>query len=219
MLDKLQLTAYKQAIAESYDRRSHSYDDSNWHLQICSQLLIYSQIESEQCVLDIGTGTGHLAIGAAKIVGEKGRVIGIDISTEMIKTAQRKAEALGLKNIQFQLTDAEQLNYPDRSFDHILCANTFPWLENKAATLASWYRLLKPGGGIGIHTPADTAYVGAVILKKVLTKLKGELRILVDMSYFQGFTHEEISKTLDIPLGTVKTRIRSALIQLRTMIQ
>jgi len=55
-------------------------------------------------------------------------------------------------------------------------------------------------------------------LKKVLTKLKGELRVLVDMSYFQGFTHEEISRALNIPLGTVKTRIRSALIQLRTMI-
>ena len=55
-------------------------------------------------------------------------------------------------------------------------------------------------------------------LKKVLTKLKGELRVLIDMSYFQGYTHEEISKVLGIPLGTVKTRIRSALIQLRTMI-
>lgn len=56
-------------------------------------------------------------------------------------------------------------------------------------------------------------------LRKVLTKLKGDLRVLIDMSYFQGFTHEEISKALNIPLGTVKTRIRSALIQLRTMIQ
>ena len=55
-------------------------------------------------------------------------------------------------------------------------------------------------------------------LKKVLTRLKGELRVLVDLSYFQGFTHEEISKALNIPLGTVKTRIRTALIQLRTMI-
>jgi RNA polymerase sigma factor (sigma-70 family) len=61
--------------------------------------------------------------------------------------------------------------------------------------------------------------VDDVGLKKVLTKLKGELRVLVDMSYFQGFTHEEISKVLGIPLGTVKTRIRSALSQLRTMIQ
>lgn len=61
--------------------------------------------------------------------------------------------------------------------------------------------------------------VDDVGLKKVLGRLKGELRVLVDMSYFQGFTHEEISKALNIPLGTVKTRIRSALIQLRTMIQ
>lgn len=56
-------------------------------------------------------------------------------------------------------------------------------------------------------------------LKKVLSTLKSEWRVLVDMSYFQGFTHEEISKILNIPLGTVKTRIRSALSQLRTMIQ
>ncbi|NOT51667.1 MAG: sigma-70 family RNA polymerase sigma factor [Chitinophagaceae bacterium] len=55
-------------------------------------------------------------------------------------------------------------------------------------------------------------------LKKVLSRLKGELRVLIDLSYFQGFTHEEISKALNIPLGTVKTRIRTALIQLRTMI-
>jgi RNA polymerase sigma factor (sigma-70 family) len=61
--------------------------------------------------------------------------------------------------------------------------------------------------------------INDVGLKKVLTKLKSELRVLVDLSYFQGFTHEEISKLLNIPLGTVKTRIRSALIQLRTMIQ
>jgi RNA polymerase sigma-70 factor (ECF subfamily) len=55
-------------------------------------------------------------------------------------------------------------------------------------------------------------------LRKVLGKLKTEQRMLVDLSYFQGFTHEDISKALNIPLGTVKTRIRSALIQLRTMI-
>lgn len=61
--------------------------------------------------------------------------------------------------------------------------------------------------------------VDDVGLKKVLSKLKEEWRVLVDMSYFQGYTHEEISKALNIPLGTVKTRIRSALLQLRTLIQ
>lgn len=56
-------------------------------------------------------------------------------------------------------------------------------------------------------------------LRKVLTKLKGEQRKLIELSYFQGYTHEEIAKALSIPLGTVKTRIRSSLIQLRNMIQ
>lgn len=52
-------------------------------------------------------------------------------------------------------------------------------------------------------------------LKKVLEKLKPEHRILVELSYFKGFTHEEIAEMMSIPLGTVKTRIRNALLQLR----
>jgi RNA polymerase sigma-70 factor (ECF subfamily) len=56
-------------------------------------------------------------------------------------------------------------------------------------------------------------------LKKVLLRLKEEQRLLIDLSYYQGFTHEQIAKALDIPLGTVKTRIRSALTQLRTYLQ
>jgi RNA polymerase sigma-70 factor (ECF subfamily) len=56
-------------------------------------------------------------------------------------------------------------------------------------------------------------------LKKVISKLKEEQRVLIDLSYFQGFTHEEIARAMSIPLGTVKTRIRTALIQLRTLIR
>jgi RNA polymerase sigma-70 factor (ECF subfamily) len=56
-------------------------------------------------------------------------------------------------------------------------------------------------------------------LKKILSNLKEEYRVLIDLSFFQGYTHEEIAKALSIPLGTVKTRIRTALIQLRTMIK
>ncbi|GAC1416865.1 MAG: sigma-70 family RNA polymerase sigma factor [Flavisolibacter sp.] len=55
-------------------------------------------------------------------------------------------------------------------------------------------------------------------LKKILGKLKEEQRLLIDLSYYQGFTHDQIAKALDIPLGTVKTRIRSALTQLRTLL-
>jgi RNA polymerase sigma-70 factor (ECF subfamily) len=67
--------------------------------------------------------------------------------------------------------------------------------------------------------PAMNPSVSDVGLRKVIGKLKEEQRILIDLSYFQGFTHEEIAKAMDIPLGTVKTRIRSALLQIRTLIQ
>ena len=61
--------------------------------------------------------------------------------------------------------------------------------------------------------------ISDVGLRKVVSRLKEEQRVLIDLSYFQGFTHEEIAKAMNIPLGTVKTRIRAALIQLRTLIQ
>ncbi len=70
--------------------------------------------------------------------------------------------------------------------------------------------------GLTISSNPTIADVG---LKKLLTTLNEESRKLIDLSYFQGFTHEEIAKLLGIPLGTVKTRIRTAIIQLRTMIQ
>jgi RNA polymerase sigma factor (sigma-70 family) len=56
-------------------------------------------------------------------------------------------------------------------------------------------------------------------LKKLILKLKDEQRLLIDLSYFQGYTHEQIATALHIPLGTVKTRIRSALTQLRVLVQ
>jgi RNA polymerase sigma-70 factor (ECF subfamily) len=56
-------------------------------------------------------------------------------------------------------------------------------------------------------------------LKKLILKLKDEQRLLIDLSYFQGYTHEQIATALHIPLGTVKTRIRTALIQLRALMQ
>jgi len=54
-------------------------------------------------------------------------------------------------------------------------------------------------------------------LRRVVHMLRQEHRELVELSYFQGFTHEEIAKALNMPLGTVKTRLRNALIQLRML--
>lgn len=70
---------------------------------------------------------------------------------------------------------------------------------------------------------SGTAFVNPAVndigLKKVISTLREEQRVLIDLSYFQGFTHEEIAKAMNMPLGTVKTRIRTALLQLRTLIK
>lgn len=65
-----------------------------------------------------------------------------------------------------------------------------------------------------VNTPTD--HIG---LAKTMTGLKQELRQVLELAYFSGYTQEEISELLKIPLGTVKTRIRTALKQLREMMQ
>ena len=67
----------------------------------------------------------------------------------------------------------------------------------------------------GIVSQTTQQNVDNIGLKKVLEKLKPEHRVLVELAYFKGFTHEEIAGIMSIPLGTVKTRIRNALLQLR----
>jgi len=67
----------------------------------------------------------------------------------------------------------------------------------------------------GTNNQTTRLNVDNIGLKKVLEKLKPEHRILVELAYFKGFTHEEIAELEGIPLGTVKTRIRNALLQLR----
>ena len=168
MTSSLDLNDYKRAIADSYNRRSSNYDEGEWRKQVGDNLLKYSLVSKGQFVLDIGTGTGRLAIAAARIVGSQGLVIGVDLSSEMLKIARSKIDKIALSNVQFKLADAEKLNYSSSYFDYIICANTFPWILDKEVVLKSWHRFLKPGGRIAIHTPADTAYVGAFVLRQVL---------------------------------------------------
>jgi len=61
--------------------------------------------------------------------------------------------------------------------------------------------------------------IDSIGLSKFLGKLRPEQRVLIELAYFKGYTHDEIAQIEDIPLGTVKTRIRSALLQLREFIK
>jgi len=170
MPNPLKLNYYKQQIASLYNRRSLTYDQSDWHLQIAHRLVEYAQLSSGQRVLDIATGTAMVAIAAAEVVGTKGEVMGIDISPGMLDQAKQKVKEFGLANVQFQLADAERLNFPVNSFDCILCSAALFWMQDISAALCHWYQFLKPGGLLGIHAFADTAFIGSVVVQKVLQK-------------------------------------------------
>jgi len=166
--NQLKLNDYKQQVADLYSRRSSNYDDGEWHPRIAHRLVEYAQLSPGQHVLDIATGTGMVAIAAAQLVGTQGRVIGVDISTGMIEQARRKVQILGLNNVEFQLADAEALDFPEKSFDCIFCSSALIWMSDLLSALRHWHHLLKPGGLLGFHAFADTAFVGGVVSQKVL---------------------------------------------------
>ncbi len=67
-----------------------------------------------------------------------------------------------------------------------------------------------------LTTSIKTDHLG---LKKIVSGLKEEYRLIIDLAYFKGYTQEEIAQALNIPIGTVKTRSRSALIQLKSLMK
>jgi len=71
----------------------------------------------------------------------------------------------------------------------------------------------------GLAAGVSQPNIDNIGLKKTLEKLKSEQRVLIDLAYFKGYTHEEIADIEGIPLGTVKTRIRTALQQLRNILK
>ena len=93
-------------------------------------------------ILDVGTGTGFFAILMAKL-GHK--VTGIDLTPAMLEEAAAMAAGLGL-DIAFRHMDAQQLDFPDGTFDVVLSRNLTWTLPEPEKAYAQWHRVLKPGG-------------------------------------------------------------------------
>lgn len=97
-------------------------------------------------MLDLACGTGLVTLDAARRVGPHGRVLGTDLSGQMVETARQRAADQQLSNATFQRMDAETLDLPDATFDVVLCALGLMYLPDPQHAVREWRRVLKPGG-------------------------------------------------------------------------
>jgi SAM-dependent methyltransferase len=97
-------------------------------------------------VLDLGAGTGAGAIRAASVVGPSGRVIGVDISPEMLAVATERAAALGLSNVDYREGSAEAIPAPSSSFDALVASLSLMYVIDRSAAAREIARVLVPGG-------------------------------------------------------------------------
>jgi SAM-dependent methyltransferase len=99
-----------------------------------------------QTVLDLGSGAGIDCLLAAGRVGPSGRVIGVDMTPEMIEQARGNAGAAGVDNVEFRLGEMEHLPVADNSVDWIISNCVINLSPDKARVFAEAQRVLKPGG-------------------------------------------------------------------------
>lgn len=112
----------------------------------CGNPLAYSAVESGQVVLDLGSGAGIDILLAAQKVGPTGRVIGIDMTDEMIARANENIAASGLTNVEVRKGIIEELPVEDASVDWVISNCVINLSPEKSKVFAQIVRVLKPGG-------------------------------------------------------------------------
>ncbi len=143
---------YKNWIGEVFDRSAKEYGQkyNTFFDYFAKKLIALANLPTGARVLDVATGRGAILQQVADIVGPQGHVVGIDISTNMIKET---ATALSLyANIDLICMDAENLTFANNSFDYIFCGFGVFFFPDLHKAVQEFFRVLKPGGKIFIST-------------------------------------------------------------------
>lgn len=110
----------------------------------------FAKIKEGDTVIDLGSGAGNDAFIARRIVGKRGRVIGIDFTEKMIELARTNASKLGFKNVEFRRGDIESMPLFSNKADVIVSNCVLNLVPNKHKVFSEIYRVLKPGGHFSI---------------------------------------------------------------------
>jgi arsenite methyltransferase len=107
-------------------------------------------LEPGEAVLDVGSGAGTDSLMAAQMVGAAGRVIGIDMTPEMLAKARAAAVEMEATNVEFVEGEVERLPFADASFDAVISNGVIDLIPDKDAVFAEIERVLRPGGRIQV---------------------------------------------------------------------
>jgi ubiquinone/menaquinone biosynthesis C-methylase UbiE len=146
------LTEVRRLICQGWEEVAAEYAKDRLGIfgRFAGRLLDLLHPPPGSTLLDVGTGTGVIALQATAWVGPEGRVVGSDIAAAMVSLARQAAAEQGATNVTFCRMDAEQLGFPDASFDTVTCALSLFQFPNMDRALAEMWRVLKPGGRLSL---------------------------------------------------------------------
>lgn len=164
----------------------------------CGSPLAFAELAAGEWVLDLGSGAGFDCLAAGVEVGAAGRVVGVDMTPEMVRLACRHAAEAGMSNVHFLQAQIERLPFPDAAFDVVISNCVVNLSLGKEDALFEACRVLKPGGRLAIADivalrPLDPDMFGTMALDTGCIAGALPLNTLPRMLRDSGFVSERIA--------------------------